>query len=323
MLIVCPVCKSRFSFDEHKVGADGIRLRCGKCNAIFRVIRKGPQQAEVSSSAVAPPAPPPRIRVVVANESAAFCQTVSDLLLRESFDVSAFNDGREAFNAILEQKPDVVLLDVALPSMYGFEVCDAIRKTPEISSVKVILIASIYDKTRYKRAPLSLYGADDYIEKHHIPDSLVAMIYRLVSGQKPAEPPAGAMTEVEEEAQSAPQELSPGEMNDQEIARRELKREEEMETSLPCHPSEPELPEAHVKARRFARIIVSDIVLYNQARVEEGVRSGAFYQIMADDIGEGRALYLSRVPEEITSGTSYLEEAFADLIARKKQELGL
>jgi predicted Zn finger-like uncharacterized protein len=323
MLIVCPVCKSRFSFDEHKVGADGIRLRCGKCNAIFRVIRKGPQQAGAFRSAVAPPAPSPRIRVVVANESAAFCQTVSDLLLRESFDVSAYNDGREAFNAILEQKPHVVLLDVALPSMYGFEVCDAIRKTPAISSVKVILIASIYDKTRYKRAPLSLYGADDYIEKHHIPDSLAAMVYRLVSGQKPAEPTAGVMAEVEEEAQSAPQELSPGEINDQEIARQELKREEEMETALPSHPSEPELPEAHVKARRFARIIVSDIVLYNQARVEEGVRSGAFYQIMADDIGEGRALYLSRVPEEITSGTSYLEEAFADLIASKKQELGL
>jgi len=259
----------------------------------------------------------------VANESAAFCQTVSDLLLRESFDVFAYNDGREAFNAILQQKPDVVLLDVALPSMYGFEVCDAIRKNPEIASVKVILIASIYDKTRYKRAPLSLYGADDYIEKHHIPDSLAAMVYRLVSGQKPVEPPLGPMDGVEEEAQSAPQELSPGEMEDQAITRRELKREEEMGTSLPSPPSDPELPEAHVKARRFARIIVSDIALYNQARVEEGVRNGAFYQLLADDIGEGRTLYNSRVPEEIRSGTSYLEEAFEDLIVRKKEELGL
>jgi predicted Zn finger-like uncharacterized protein len=323
MLIVCPVCKCRFTFDEQKVGAEGIRLRCGKCNAIFRVIRKGPQPASGGPPAVDPRMHSPRIRVVVANESAAFCQTVSDVLAKESFDVSSYYDGREALNAIVEQKPDVVLLDVALPSMYGFEVCDAIRKTPEISSVKVILIASIFDKTRYKRAPLSLYGADDYIEKHHIPDSLAAMVYRLVSGQKPADPPAGAMTEVEEEAQSAPQELSQCEINDQETVRQELKREEEMGTSLPCHPSQPELPEAHAKARRFARIIVSDIVLYNQARVEEGVRSGSFYQIMADDIGEGRALYLSRVPEEITSGTSYLEEAFADLIARKREELGL
>ena len=323
MLIVCPGCKTRFSFDEQKVGADGIKLRCGKCNAIFRVIRKSPQQVAAPLPALPPSTPLPAIKVVVANESVAFCKTVSDVLARESFDVSAYNDGREAFNAILRLKPDVVLLDVALPSMYGFEVCDAIRKTPEISSVKVIFIASIYDKTRYKRAPLSLYGADDYIEKHHIPDSLAAMIYRLVSGQKPAEPPSDTMAEVEEEAQSAPQEFSPGEMDDLDITRRELKLDEEMGTSLPSPPAEPELPEAHIKARRFARNIVSDIVLYNQASVEEGVRNGTFYQLLADEIGEGRALYQSRVPGEITSGTSYLEEAFEDLIARKKQELGL
>ena len=322
MLIVCPGCKTRFSFDEQKVGADGIKLRCGKCNAIFRVIRKSPQQVAAPLPALPPSTPPPVIKVVVANESVAFCKTVSDVLARESFDVSAYNDGREAFNAILQLKPDVVLLDVALPSMYGFEVCEAIRKNPEISSVKVILIASIYDKTRYKRAPLSLYGADDYIEKHHIPDSLAAMVYRLVSGQKPVEVPC-PMAEIEEEAQSAPQEFSPGEMDDLDITRRELKLDEEMGTSLPSPPAEPELPEAHIKARRFARNIVSDIVLYNQASVEEGVRNGTFYQLLADEIGEGRALYQSRVPGEITGGTSYLEEAFEDLIGTKKQELGL
>jgi len=322
MLIVCPGCKARFSFDEQKVGTDGIKMRCGKCNAIFRVVRKSPQQVAAPLFALPPSTPPPAIKVVVANESVAFCKTVSDVLARESFDVSVYNDGMEAFNAILKQKPDVVLLDVALPSMYGFEVCEAIRKNPEISSVKVILIASIYDKTRYKRAPLSLYGADDYIEKHHIPDSLAAMIYRLVSGQKPVEVPC-PMAEIEEEAQSAPQELSPGEMNDLEITRRELKLDEEMGISLPSPPAEPELPEAHIKARRFARNIVSDIVLYNQAGVEEGVRNGTFYQLLADEIGEGRALYQSRVPGEITGGTSYLEEAFEDLIGTKKQELGL
>ena len=323
MLIVCPGCKTKFSFDEQKVGTDGVKMRCGKCKAIFRVIRKSPQQVAAPPPTLSPSFPPPAIKVVVANESVAFCKTVSDVLARESFDVSVYNDGKEAFNAILKQKPDVVLLDVALPSMYGFEVCDAIRKNPEIASVKIILIASIYDKTRYKRAPLSLYGADDYIEKHHIPDSLAAMVYRLVSDQKPVEPPSGNMAEAEEEAQSAPQELSPGEWEDQEITRQELKQDEETGTSLPSPPAEPELPEAHVKARRFARIIVSDIVLYNQASVEEGVRNGTFYQLLADEIGEGRALYQSRVPGEITAGTSYLEDAFEDLIGTKKQELGL
>src|SRR5512137_814031 len=200
MQIVCPECKARLSFDEQKVGTIGTKLRCSKCKAIFRMVRKGSLPVSAPLSGSPHPVGPPRIKVVVANESPAFCKVVTDVLAAEPFDVFTYHDGKEAFSAIMQLKPDVVLLDVALPSMYGFEVCDAIRKTPDISAIKVILIASIYDKTRYKRSPLSLYGADDYIEKHHIPDSLAAMVYRLVSGQKQADPPAGPTAEVEEEA---------------------------------------------------------------------------------------------------------------------------
>jgi predicted Zn finger-like uncharacterized protein len=323
MLIVCPGCKTKFSFDEKKVGADGIKLRCSKCTAIFRVIRKSPEPVVASPSGGSSHLGLPRIKVVVANESTAFCKAVTKVLADESFDVYAYNDGREAFNAILELKPDVILLDVALPSMYGFEICDAIRKNPDVASIKAILIASIYDKTRYKRAPLSLYGADDYIEKHHIPDSLTAMIYRLVSGQKPVEQPPDVQSTFEEEAQASSQQLSSSEKNAQEITRQELKLDEESVTSLPVAPPEPEFPEARTKARRLARIIVSDIALYNQAKVEEGVMNGTLYELLADDIAEGRALYIRRVSEEIRKDSSYLEDGFADLIAKKKMELCL
>lgn len=322
MLIVCPGCKTKFSFDERKVG-EGIKLRCSKCRAIFRVVRKAPPPAVAPQAGAAVPKPPPRIKVVVANESPSFCKAVTKVLANEPFDVFTYNDGRETLAAVEQLRPDAVLLDVALPSMYGFEVCESIRKDPSLAAVKVILIASIYDKTRYKRSPQSLYGADDYIEKHHIPDALAAMIYRLVSGQKPVEAPAGPEPAAEEEAQAAPQQLSSREKAAQEHARQELRRDEESETSLPVPPSEPELPEAHVKAKRLARIIVSDIILYNQGKVEEGVRNGTFFQLLADDIGEGRALYERRVAEEIRTTTSYLDEAFTDLIARKKKELGL
>ena len=78
-----------------------------------------------------------------------------------------------------------------------------------------------------------------------------------------------------------------------------------------------------MKAKRLARIIVSDITLYNQNKVEDGVRNGTFYNLLLDDIREGTALYERRVPEAIRGCTSYLNEAFEELIAKKKQELGL
>ena len=44
----------------------------------------------------------------------------------------------------------------------------------------VILIASVFNKTAYKRTPHSLYGADDYVEQHHIPDMLPVKLARLI-----------------------------------------------------------------------------------------------------------------------------------------------
>ena len=317
MLIICPSCKTKFSFDEQKMGAEGVKLRCSKCRTIFRVMKK---PAATPAPAASLPQAAARMKVVVANESAAFCSAVQKVLASEPFDVFTYNDGKVALSAIEQLNPDVVLLDVALPSMYGFEVCDAVRKNPAISAVKLILIASVYDKTRYKRSPIALYGADDYIEKHHIPDSLATMIYRLVSGQKTVQT---STRRSEEEGQAAVEAPSPREMAAQEATRDELKRDEEQETSVPPAPSAPELSEAHKKAKRLARIIVSDIALYNQAKLEEGIRNGTFYELVADDIREGRALYVRRVSEEIREGTSYLEDGFEELLAKKRQELNL
>lgn len=341
MQIVCPSCKTRFTLDDGKVGAEGIKLRCSKCRAIFRVVRKGASPA-VPSPGQQPPSPPTavpeakpaavpaasapagdRVKVVVAHESTSFCAAVQRVLAPEPFDVFVYSDGRETLTAIEQMVPSVVVLDVALPSLYGFEVCDAIRKNPALSGVKIILIASIYDKTRYKRSPKSLYGADDYIEKHHIPDSLAAMVYKLVAGQEPVDTPAPRAATTEEEGHASPEQLSHQEIAEQEATRQELRQDEEQETSSPAVQGTPELAEAHVKAKRLARIIVSDIVLYNQTRVEEGVRNGTLYNLLADDIQEGTSLYERRVSAEVRTGTNYLRDAFDELITTKKQELGL
>jgi hypothetical protein len=73
------------------------------------------------------------------------------------------------------------------------------------------------------------------------------------------------------------------------------------------------------KAKRFARIIVSDIALYNQEAVKEGIRAGNIHEVLRDDIAEGRTLYDSRVPQEIRATKDYLQEALDNFIASKKK----
>src|SRR5205807_6370680 len=91
--------------------------------------------------------------------------------------VEAVAEGRQA-SAALARKPSALVLDVALPDVHAFELVEeAHNKAPEI---RVVLVASVYNRTGYKRRPTSLYGADDYVEQHHIPDSLLVKLERLI-----------------------------------------------------------------------------------------------------------------------------------------------
>ena len=306
MLIVCPNCKKRF--DLAPAGAEAAKkLRCSNCRAVFRLLRKGGS-------------PKVGVKVVVANESVPFCQAVQKVLSSEPFQVFICSDGQSALETVERVCPELLLLDVALPDMLGFEVCDRLRQNPALSGVKIVLIASVYDKTRYKRSPISLYGADDYLEKHHIPDSLIPMIYRLVSGSVPLKRASASELAAQVETRN-------------EIRRCEVSETagEEPERAVTAHcgdageagqsPDASELSEAQAKARRLARIIVSDIALYNQGKVEQGVREGSFYRLLAEDIREGELLYSQRVPGELREGTSFLTEAFEALIIKKREEL--
>ena len=103
------------------------------------------------------------------------------------------------------------------------------------------------------------------------------------------------------------------------LLRQTVRKPEQVKEEPPRQ--QPSVSPMHEKAKRLARLIVSDIVLYNQAAVEEGIRNGNFFEVMSHDIQEARNLYASRVPEEIRQETNYLDEAFKNLIEQKKRDI--
>ena len=89
-------------------------------------------------------------------------------------------------------------------------------------------------------------------------------------------------------------------------------------------PDEFVMPESerqmHKEARRFAKIIVSDIVLYNQDKAGRGTKDGTFYEILKDEIEEGRRFYSSKIPATIITTTNYFDEAIQKFIHRVYSE---
>lgn len=303
MFISCPVCKTRFKFDESKVAGTGVKLRCSKCAAIFRLAADRESRAG-------------RLSVLVAHESSEFCAAVQKVLATEPFDVISCHDGKEALDLVLKLLPDVVLLNVALPTLYGFQICEALRAEPRTRDIKIILLAAIYDKTKYKRSPQSLYGADDYIEQHHIPDALAPMIYRLAADTAPATAANGDSAAAGEEIGTAPDRLTPAEAVRQEDARKELMAQQPAAIT-------PELDQSYRAARQLARSIVSDISLYRETELEEGLLTGNIELCLGVEIRDGRALYESKLPEGAAFPTDFYAEALNELFSQKRRELGI
>ena len=79
----------------------------------------------------------------------------------------------------------------------------------------------------------------------------------------------------------------------------------------------PDDPE-HAAAQRLARIIVSDIALYNQAAIDEGIRNGNLREAMEPFLGEGRDHYVSRTSDEVRAEKDYFALALEQFVARKE-----
>ena len=74
-------------------------------------------------------------------------------------------------------------------------------------------------------------------------------------------------------------------------------------------------PEA---ANRLARAIASDLSLYNEAKIKEGIENDTFFAVLQEEIAEGRAHYESRVDKKLVESTNFFDRALVDVILARK-----
>lgn len=112
-----------------------------------------------------------KIKVFLVDDDVNICELVKIYLNKEGYRVDIAYDGGKALEYLKSFKPDIILLDVMLPTMDGFQLCKEIRK---MSSVPVIMLTA-KGETLDKVMGLEI-GADDYIVKPFDPNELVARV---------------------------------------------------------------------------------------------------------------------------------------------------
>ena len=84
----------------------------------------------------------------------------------EGFDVRRVANGEDALTSALNYHPDLVLLDVMMPKVRGFDVLDILRNTPETTNLKIIMLTALSQESDKQRA--QTLGVDDYLVKSQV-----------------------------------------------------------------------------------------------------------------------------------------------------------
>ena len=100
------------------------------------------------------------------------------LILEGEYTVHVAHDGEAGLAKAKELKPDVIVLDVMIPKMSGFDVCKAIKSDRSLDSVKVIMVTA-KNQPKDEKSGMEL-GADDYIMKPFEPDELLHVIQQVL-----------------------------------------------------------------------------------------------------------------------------------------------
>ncbi|USN53716.1 MAG: response regulator [Candidatus Nomurabacteria bacterium] len=97
----------------------------------------------------------------------------------EGIDVELASDGQQAINVVQKRRPDVILLDVVMPKMSGFDVLTWLKKTKETKDIPVILLTNLGEKEDVQKG-LKLGAVDYLIKAHFLPSEVVEKIKRIV-----------------------------------------------------------------------------------------------------------------------------------------------
>jgi CheY-like chemotaxis protein len=118
-------------------------------------------------------------KLLLADDSITIQKVVELILAEEGFEIKATRNGEEALAAILSFKPDLVLADIEMPKISGYQLCDTIKQDPSLQGIPVILLAGAFEPIDEELA--KNVNADDFIIKPFESQELISKINAVLT----------------------------------------------------------------------------------------------------------------------------------------------
>lgn len=121
-------------------------------------------------------------KVVIIEDEVPLLDSISDMLTYASYDVTPFRNGLKALEHIREQTPDIVLCDIMMPVIDGFQILQALRDDPQTATIPFIFLTAKADRDSM-RSGMNL-GADDYLTKPFTLEELLSALETRIERQQ-------------------------------------------------------------------------------------------------------------------------------------------
>lgn len=113
-------------------------------------------------------------KILIADDNQANCELLEAYLASVDCEVQVAVDGQDALDKVAQFEPDLILLDVMMPKLSGFEVCETLKKNPVTRRIMVLMVTALNERGDIERAVQA--GTDDFLSK---PVNQVELIKRV------------------------------------------------------------------------------------------------------------------------------------------------
>jgi CheY-like chemotaxis protein/predicted RNA-binding Zn-ribbon protein involved in translation (DUF1610 family) len=184
MLVKCPQCGTEIRLRDYSPEDRVVKYLCSHCEQIVR-IDLVQDEVKTTSSATSFEQIEHQRTVLVADDSETIQGLAKQLLSDAGYIVSVCSDGVSALRAAEEQHPNVVLLDLLMPKMTGFDVLREMKKNPRLKDIPVLVMSGVYKENVV--GFLHQLGASGFIDKENLQDSLLFRVRTALEGTPTAD----------------------------------------------------------------------------------------------------------------------------------------
>ncbi|MCP3696313.1 MAG: response regulator [Planctomycetaceae bacterium] len=113
-------------------------------------------------------------KILIADDNQANCELLEAYLASVDCEVAVAVDGQDALDKVADFQPDLILLDVMMPKLSGFEVCETLKKNADTRRIMVLMVTALNERGDIERAVQA--GTDDFLSK---PVNQVELVKRV------------------------------------------------------------------------------------------------------------------------------------------------